>query len=118
MTRNEWRQLENLPAMDGADQLTAQVNLMPVELLGMSQQTEAATAQVEARQQEIITSVKNLIEKTEKPVNVTVNPEIKVDTPEMKLNLHFPAEKQAVKKNIKLVRDEKGNLISAQSIEE
>ena len=118
MTRNEWRQLENLPPMEGADQLTAQVNLMPVQLLGASQQQDIATAQVEARQQEIITSVKNLIEKTEKPVNVTVNPEIKVDTPEMKLDLHFPAEKQAVKKNIKLIRDEKGNVISAQSIEE
>jgi hypothetical protein len=38
MTRNEWRQLENLPAMDGADQLTAQVNLMPVQMLGVNQQ--------------------------------------------------------------------------------
>ena len=118
MTRNEWRQLENLPPMNGADQLTAQVNLMPVQLLGASQQQDMATAQVEARQQEIINSVKNLIEKTEKPVNVTVNPEINVETPEMKLDMHFPAEKQAVKKNIKLIRDEKGNITSAQSIEE
>ena len=117
MTRNEWRQLENLPPVEGADQLTAQVNLMPVQMLGMSQQNEAASQQVEARQQEIIASVKSIAEKTEKPVNVTVNPEIKVDTPEMKLDLHFAAEKQAVKKNIKLIRDEKGNVISAESTE-
>lgn len=117
MTRNEWRQLENLPPVEGADQLTAQVNLMPVQMLGMSQQNDAAAQQVEARQQEIIASVKSIAEKTEKPVNVTVNPEIKVDTPEMKLDLHFPAEKQAVKKNIKLIRDEKGNVIRAESTE-
>ena len=117
MTRNEWRQLENLPAMDGADQLTAQVNLMPVQMLGMSQQTEAATSQVEQRQKEIINSVKNLIEKSEKPIQVNVNPEIKVDTPEIKLDLHFPEEKKSVKKNIKLIRDEKGNVTSAESTE-
>lgn len=34
MTRNEWRQLENLPPMTGADQLTAQSNLLPVDKLG------------------------------------------------------------------------------------
>lgn len=117
MTRNEWRQLENLPPMEGADELTAQVNLMPVQMLGMSQQTEAATAQVEQRQKEIINSVKNLIENSEKPIQVNVNPEIKVDTPEIKLDLHFPEEKKSVKKNIKLIRDDKGNVISAESTE-
>ena len=117
MTRNEWRQLENLPPMVGADELTAQVNLMPVQMLGMSQQNEAATAQVEQRQQEIMNSVKGLIEKNEKPIQVNVNPEIKVDTPEIKLDLHFPEEKKSVKKNIKLIRDDKGNVISAESTE-
>jgi len=39
MTRNEWRQLENMPRMEGADTLTAQVNLAPLDKLG-------ATAQV------------------------------------------------------------------------
>jgi HK97 family phage portal protein len=36
MTRNEWRQLENLPPMDDANELTAQSNLMPLALLGKS----------------------------------------------------------------------------------
>lgn len=35
-TRNEWRQLENLPKMEGGDLLTAQVNLAPVDQLGQS----------------------------------------------------------------------------------
>lgn len=34
MTRNEWRQLENLPPVAGADILTAQSNLLPVDKLG------------------------------------------------------------------------------------
>lgn len=117
MTRNEWRQLENLPPVDGADELTAQVNLMPVQMLGMSQQNQATMDQVEQRQQEIMNSVKGLIEKSEKPIQVNVNPEIKVDTPEIKLDLHFPEEKKSVKKNIKLIRDDKGNVISAESTE-
>ena len=37
MTRNEWRQLENLPRVDGADDLTAQVNLAPLASLGNTQ---------------------------------------------------------------------------------
>ena len=34
MTRNEARRLENLPAVDGGDELTAQVNLAPLAALG------------------------------------------------------------------------------------
>jgi len=34
MTRNEWRQLENLPPMDGGEMLTAQSNLVPLPKLG------------------------------------------------------------------------------------
>jgi len=37
MSRNEWRQLENLPPVDGADILTAQVNLLPIDMLGLEQ---------------------------------------------------------------------------------
>lgn len=33
-TRNECRQLENLPSVAGGDELTAQVNLVPLDLLG------------------------------------------------------------------------------------
>lgn len=35
MTRNEWRQLENLPQMAGADALTAQSNLIPLDKMGL-----------------------------------------------------------------------------------
>lgn len=36
-TRNECRQLENDPPVDGADQLTAQINLAPLHMLGKIQ---------------------------------------------------------------------------------
>lgn len=36
VTRNECRQLENLPPIDGADQLTAQTNLAPLHMLGQT----------------------------------------------------------------------------------
>lgn len=42
MTRNECRQLENLPPVAGADALTAQTNLAPVEMLGKIQSTGGA----------------------------------------------------------------------------
>jgi HK97 family phage portal protein len=36
MTRNEVRDLENLPTLDGGDELTVQTNLAPISLLGQS----------------------------------------------------------------------------------
>lgn len=44
MTRNECRQLENLPPVEGADELTAQTNLVPVRMLGQVQQQGATNA--------------------------------------------------------------------------
>lgn len=41
MTRNEVRKLENLPPVDGADQLTAQSNLWPVNQLGEQQASQS-----------------------------------------------------------------------------
>lgn len=43
-TRNEARQLENLPPIEGGDVLTAQVNLVPVTMLGKTQSTGGANA--------------------------------------------------------------------------
>ena len=36
VTRNECRQLETLPPMPGGDVLTAQVNLVPIQMLGQT----------------------------------------------------------------------------------
>lgn len=48
MTRNEVRQLENLPPMAGADQLTAQTNTTPVHLLGQAPQANQGAANAAA----------------------------------------------------------------------
>ena len=40
MTRNEVRKLENLPTVDGADALTAQNNLVPLDRLGEQTNTD------------------------------------------------------------------------------
>lgn len=42
MSRNEARQKENLPPRPGADQLTVQANLLPIDLLGKSGDGESA----------------------------------------------------------------------------
>ena len=44
MTRNEWRQLENLPREEGADELTAQSNLVPLARMGEITNTGANNA--------------------------------------------------------------------------
>lgn len=43
-TRNECRQLENDPPMAGGDELTAQVNLVPLEMLGKTEKTGTVAA--------------------------------------------------------------------------
>ena len=44
-TRAECRQLENLPPMDGTDQLTAQMNLAPLHMLGQVQKGSSNATQ-------------------------------------------------------------------------
>ena len=44
MTRNEIRRRENLPKVDGADILTVQTNLTPIDQLGQSNDSQAARA--------------------------------------------------------------------------
>ncbi len=46
MTRNECRQLENLPPMAGADALTAQSNLLPLDKLGQVQASGGTGADI------------------------------------------------------------------------
>jgi len=44
LTRNEARQLENLPPLPGGDQLTVQSNLVPIDMLGKTQPTGGPNA--------------------------------------------------------------------------
>ena len=43
-TRNEVRKLDNLPPIEGADELTAQSNLVPLDKMGITPAVSAAPA--------------------------------------------------------------------------
>lgn len=119
MTRNEWRQLENLPPMEGADVLTAQVNLAPVSQLG--QMTEAAqTIESMSNAQALLSTrfddIKETLKK-EQPINISFNPDMKFETPEIRLNMDMKKDQSKSSKSIKVMRDEKGNFIGAEATE-
>jgi HK97 family phage portal protein len=114
MSRNEWRQLENLPPVEGADILTAQVNLAPIASLGQAAPTLETIERMSITQNILAQRIADLSGKNEE-VNISVNPEMKFETPEVRVNLDVKPEKKAGTKNIKLVRDEKGNVISAEA---
>lgn len=122
MTRNEWRQLENLPPMDGGDELTAQINLAPLTNLGNPSASDATnTAVVEKLaqgQEKVEAAVKAMLGREEKPINVAINPSIDVKTPEVKVDLEIKNDKTVTKKNIKLLRDTNGHVTGSQITEE
>lgn len=121
MTRNEWRQLENMPPMDGGDMLTAQTNLAPLTQLDQAQQiqtrSDALVDKIMKSQDQMQGAIKSFMEKEERPINIAVNPNIEVDTPEVKVDLEIKNDKVVSKKNMKLIRDEKGNVVGAESVE-
>jgi HK97 family phage portal protein len=115
MTRNEWRQLENLPPMPGADKLTAQVNLMPVDMLGVSDPAQEMAQSLQNRCKVLESRLEALDKRQEQAINVNFSPDMKFETPEVRVNLDVKPQKSIGTKNIKLIRDENGNLLGAES---
>ncbi len=116
MSRNEWRQLENLPPVDGADILTAQVNLAPIASLGQEPQSAQIVERMAQTQNVLAQRVADLSSKSDN-LNVSVRPNIQFEMPELKLDVDIKKDQVKSFKNIKLIRDEKGNLIGAESNE-
>lgn len=116
MSRNEWRQLENMPPVDGADILTAQVNLAPIATLGQEQQSAQIVERMAQTQQVLAQRVADLSAKSDN-LNVSVTPNIQFEMPEIRLGVDVKKDQTKSLKNIKLIRDEKGNLIGAESNE-
>lgn len=116
MTRNEWRQLENMPPVEGADVLTAQVNLAPIASLGQEPQTAQIFERMAQTQNVLAQRVADLTSKSDN-LNVSVSPNIQFEMPELKLDVDIKKDQVKSFKNIKLIRDEKGNLIGAESNE-
>jgi HK97 family phage portal protein len=122
ITRNEWRQLENLPPIQGGDDLTAQVNLAPIGMLGQTSQGEERSAKViemlTKSQKNVESALQAMLSREQKPINLAINPSIDVQTPEVKMDLQITNEKTVTKKHLSLVRDENGKVLGAESIEE
>ena len=116
MSRNEWRQLENMPPVEGADILTAQVNLAPIATLGQEQQSAQIVERMAQTQQALVQRIADLTTKSDN-LNVSVTPNIQFEMPEIRLGVDVTKGQSKSLKNIKLVRDEKGNLIGAESSE-
>lgn len=116
MSRNEWRQLENLPPVDGANILTAQVNLAPIAMLGQEPQSAQIVERMAQTQNVLAQRVADLTSKSDN-LNVSVTPNIQFEMPELKLDVDIKKDQVKSFKNIKLIRDEKGNLIGAESNE-
>jgi hypothetical protein len=116
MTRNEWRQLENLPPIKGADILTAQVNLAPIATLGQSTQNIQTIEKMAQTQQMLAQRLADLSSKSDN-LSVSVTPNIQFEMPELKLNMDVTKDQSKSTKNIKLIRDDNGNLIGAESNE-
>lgn len=81
MSRNEWRQLENWPAVEGGDELTAQINLAPITKLGeqLAAPTPAPADNAMAQRVEMLAQeIKSAQRPTAPPVpmNVTMQPHI------------------------------------------
>jgi HK97 family phage portal protein len=122
ITRNEWRQLENLPPIEGGDDLTVQVNLAPIGMLGQPTESEERSAKIiemlSKSQKNVESALQAMLSREQKPINLAINPSIDVQTPEIKMDLQITNEKTVTKKHLSLVRDENGKVLGAESIEE
>jgi HK97 family phage portal protein len=116
MSRNEWRQLGNMPPVEGADILTAQVNLAPIATLGQEQQSAQIVERMAQTQQVLAQRIADLSAKSDN-LNVSVTPNIQFEMPEIRLGVDVKKDQIKSTKNIKLIRDDNGNLIGAESNE-
>jgi hypothetical protein len=91
MTRNECRQLENLPPMSGADDLTAQSNLIPLSKLGEATTAPEAVADDSMKWEMLRMETKHAAEiaqlkEQKKPEPAPIN--INVTTPDVTAEVH------------------------------
>jgi HK97 family phage portal protein len=118
-TINECRQAEGMQPIDGGDRAYLQAQMTPITNLGASAQQ--AMDQVMGAMSEMNRNMKDefLQLKTPKePTQVNLNPNIKVESTPISLTLKQESDGKPSKKSIKLVRDDKGNVTGAESIEE
>ena len=125
MTRNEARGLEDLPRMEGGDELTAQVNLAPLNLLGKPPETPPIAEpdprplkELEDLRIEVKTMTAAMLAGN-RPQAITIKSDpVKLDIKPQDVNVKLEQKMQqrAIKKTITGGRDANGNL-TAQVVE-
>ena len=122
-TVNECRKIEGLAGIDGGDVAYMQAQMTPLASLSDVQQPDV-TPQIQQLRDEMggissqIKTISTVIStKTEeKPIKIDLKPQISVESSPISLNLKLEGEKSS-KKRIKLIRDDAGKLLSAESEE-
>lgn len=118
-TINECRQEEGLAPVEGGDLAYMQAQMTPLGMLGNEPPVDN-TPQVLGAMSDMARDIKQSIAESKKEPNINVNfdPNIKVESSPVSLTLKSELENKATRKNIKLVRDDKGNVLGAESSEE
>lgn len=121
-TVNECRQQEGLEPVDGGDVAYMQGQMTPLAVLAEPPAPVAdTTPAVLGAMADMGRDIKHAIELNkpeQQAINVNFDPNIKVESSPVSLTLKSELESKATRKNIKLVRDEKGNVTGAEQTEE
>jgi HK97 family phage portal protein len=120
-TVNECRQAEGLEPVDGGDVAYMQGQMTPLTMLANPPEPVDTTPEVLGAMASMERSIKESItanKPEQQAINVNFDPNIKVESSPVSLTLKSELENKATRKNIKLVRDEKGNVTGAESSEE
>jgi HK97 family phage portal protein len=118
-TINECRQSEGMKPIEGGDRAYLQAQMTPITELGGTSAPD--TAQILGAMSDMDRNIKHeiaSIQHNKEPNQVTLNPNIKVESTPISLTLKQETDGKPSKKSIKLVRDDKGNVTGAESIEE
>ena len=119
-TINECRQSEGLAPVEGGEVPYMQSQMVPINQLANPPAPADNTSTVLGAMSDMERNIKESISanKPDQPINVNFDPNIKVESSPVSLTLKSELENKATRKNIKLVRDEKGNVTGAESSEE
>ena len=120
-TVNECRKIEGLAAIEGGDVAYMQAQMTPLSSLSDVQQPDV-TPEIRRMREDLggissqIKTISTVIStKTEeKPLKIDLKPQINVESSPISLNLKLEGEKPT-KKRIKLIRDDAGKVLSAET---
>jgi HK97 family phage portal protein len=115
-TINECRRIEGLPSIEGGDIAYMQGQMTPITDLGRTPEPVEMPdiSGIEGRMDELLRL--NREKKQDKPMQIDLRPEIRVESSPVSLTLKQDGEVK--KKSLKLIRDEKGTVLGAETIED